>query len=69
MLIRPTGLERVLRGLPQDEIADLGDLKLHRYSRFNIELLEGKKKYAFKDHCSKDKTSTVKGNSAPTRYV
>ena len=37
------GLEIGLRGLPQDAISDLGDLKLHRYNRFNIELLEGKK--------------------------
>ena len=69
MLIRPTGLERGLIGLPQDEIFDLGDLKLHRYSRFNIMILECKKKYAFKDHCSKANTSTVKGKSATTRYV
>ena len=69
MLIIPTGLERGLRGLPQDEISNLVDLKLHRYRRFNINLLEGKKKYAFKDHCSKDNTSTVKGKSATTRYV
>ena len=63
------GLERGLRGLPQGTILDLGDLKLHIYIRFNIELLEGKKKYAFKDHCSKDNTSTVKGKSAKTRHV
>ena len=63
------GLERGLRGLLQGAISDLRDPKLHRYSRFNIELLEGKKKYAFKDHYSKDNTSTVKGNSATTRYV
>ena len=43
ILIRPTGLEIRLKGIPQDEILDLGDLKLHRYNRFNIELLEGKK--------------------------
>ena len=30
---------------------------------FNIELLECKKKHAFKDHCSKDHTSTIKGKS------
>ena len=69
MLIRPTRLERGLIRLPQDEISNLGDLKLHRYSRFNIELLEGKKKYAFKDHCTKDNTSIVKGKSATTRYA
>ena len=69
ILIRPAGLERWLIGLPQGAISDLGDLKLHRYNRFNIELLEGKKKYAFKDHCSKDNTSTVKGKSTTTRYV
>ena len=68
MLIRHTRWERGLIGLPQDEISDLGDLKLHRYSRFNIDLLEGKKKYAFKDHCSKDNTSTVKVKSTTTRY-
>jgi len=67
--VRPMGLERGLRGLPQDEISNLGDSKLHRYNRFNIELLEGKKKYAFKDHCSKDHTSPVKGKSATARYV
>jgi len=69
ILIRPGGLERGLRGLPSDEISDLGDLKLHRYSRFNIELLEGKKKYEFKVHCNEDNTLTVKGKSATTRYV
>ena len=58
------GLEGGLRGLPKDTILDLGDMKLHRYNRFNIELLEGKKKYAFKDHGSKKNTSTVKGKSA-----
>jgi len=55
------GLERGLRGLPQDAISDPGDPKLHRYNIFNIELLEGKKKHVFKDHYSKDHTSTVKG--------
>ena len=69
ILIRPMGLEIGLRFLPQDEISDLGDLKLHRYNRFNIELLEGKKNHTFKDHCSKDHTSTVKGKSPTTRYV
>ena len=63
------GLERGLRGIPQEKILDLGYLKLHRYNRFNIELLEGKKKYAFKDHCSKDNISTVKGKFSTTRYV
>ena len=62
-------LDRGLRGLPQDEISDPGDPKLHIYSRFNIELLEGKKKHAFKDHCSKDYTPTVKGKSPIARYV
>ena len=56
-------------GLRKDEISDLGDLKLHRYNRFYSYLLEGKKKYAFKDHCSKDNTSIDKGKSATTRYV
>ena len=69
MLIRPTGLERGIIGIPQEKILDLGDLKLHKYNRLNIGLLEGKKKYAFKDHCSKDNTSTVKGKSTTTRYV
>ena len=69
MLIRPRRLERGLRGLPSDEISYLGDIKLHKYNRFNIELIEGKKKYAFKDHCNKDNTSTVKGKSPTTRYV
>ena len=50
-------------------ISNLGDPKLHRYNRFNIELLEGKKKYALKDHFTKDNTSTVKGKSATTRYI
>ena len=50
------GLERGLKGIPHGEISDLGDLKLHRYNKFNIKLLEGKKKDAFKDHCSKDHT-------------
>ena len=63
------GLERGLRGLPQDEISNPGDPKLHRYNRFNIKLLEGKKKHAFKDHCSKDHTSTVKGKSPTAGYV
>ena len=69
ILIRPMELERGLRGLPEDEISEPGELKLHRYNRFNIELLEGKKKHAFKDHCSKDHTSTVKGKSPTVRYV
>ena len=43
ILIRPTGLERGLIGLPDGAISDLGDPKLHRYNRFNIEFLEGKK--------------------------
>ena len=63
------GLEIGLRGLPQDAISDLGDMKLHICNLFNIDLLEGKKKYAFKDHCNKDNTSTIKGNSATKRYV
>ena len=69
IFIRPVGLERGLRGLPHDEISDPRDPKLHRYNRFNIELLEGKKKRAFKDHYSKDHTSTVKGKSPIARYV
>ena len=63
------GLEIGLIGQPQDEFSDLGDMKLHIYNRFNIELLEGKKRYAVKDHCNKDHTSTVKGKSTTTRYV
>ena len=63
------GLERGLRGLPQDTISNLENMKLHRYNRFNIKLLEGKKKYAFKDHCSKDNTSIIKVKSATTSYV
>lgn len=69
ILIRPVGLERGLRGLPQDVILDPGDPKLHRYNRFNIKLLEGKKMHAFKYHYSKDHTSIVKGKSPTTRYV
>ena len=69
ILIRPWGLERGLRELPQDKISDPRDPKLHRYNRFNIELIEGKKKHAFKDQCTKDHTSTVKGKSPTTRYV
>ena len=63
------GLERGLTRLPQGAISELGDLKLHRYNRFNIELLEGKKQYSFKDHCSKDNTSIAKGKYDTTRYV
>ena len=63
------GFEIGLSGLSEGMISGLGDLNLHIYSRFNIELLEDEKKYAFKDHCSKDNTSTVKGKSATTRYV
>jgi len=50
ILIKHVGLERGLTGLPQYEISDPGKPKLHRYNRFNIELLEGKKIHAFKDH-------------------
>jgi len=63
------GVEIGLIGLPKDEIIDLGDPKLHRYNIINIKLLEGKKKYAFKDHCSKCHTSTVKGKFTTRRYV
>ena len=63
ILIRPVGLERGIKGLWQGKISDFRDTKLHRYNRFNIELLEGKKNHAFKDHCSKDHTSTVTGRS------
>ena len=63
------GLEQGLRMLPQGAILDLGDPKLHRYNIFNIELLEGKNKYAFKDHCIKENTSIGKGKSATKRYV
>ena len=69
ILIRPTGLERGIIGLPKDEILDLRDLKLYKCNRFNIEVLEGKKKYAFKDHCSKENTSTIKGKYTTTQYV
>lgn len=41
--IRLTGLEIGLSGLPQDKILILGDLKLHRYDRFNIDLLQREK--------------------------
>ena len=63
------GLERELRGIPRDKILDPGDPKLHRYNKFKIELLEGKKKHAFKDHYNKDHTSTIKGKYPTTRYV
>jgi len=69
ILIRLVGLHRGLRGLPQDEILDPRDLKLQRHNKFNIKLLEGKKKQAFKDHCSKDHTLTVKGKSPTATYV
>ena len=69
ILIRPMGLEIRLIVIPQDEISNPIDTKWHRCNRFNFELLEGKKKHAFKDHCSKDHTSTVKGKSPTTRYV
>ena len=62
-------MERGLKGLPQNEISDPKELKLHRYNIFKIELLEGKKKHAFKDHYSKDHTSTVEGKSPIARYV
>ena len=63
------GLERGLRFLPQENKLDPADQKLHRYNRLNIELLEGKKKHAFKDHCSKDHSSTVKGKSPTEIHV
>lgn len=68
ILIRHVELEKGLKGLPQNEILDPRDPKLHKYNIFNIELLKGKKKHAFKDHYSKEHTSTVKGKS-PTKYV
>jgi len=61
------GLERMLRGISQDSISNPTDPKLHRYNIFNIELLEGKKKHAFKDHCSKDYISIFKGKYPTTR--
>ena len=42
--VRPMALERWLRGLLQDRKAYIEDLKWQRYTRFNIKLLEGKKK-------------------------
>jgi len=69
ILIRHVGLEIWLRGIPQDEILVHRDPKLYGYNTFNIELLEGKKKHAFKDHCNKDHTSKVNGKSPTTRYV
>ena len=42
--VRPMALERRLRGILQDWKLDIEDLKWQRYTRFNIELLEGKKK-------------------------
>ena len=63
------GLEGRLRGLPQEKVLYHGDPKLHRYKKFNIKLIEYKKKNAFKDHCSKDHTSAVKGMSPTMRYV
>lgn len=69
ILIRPMGLQRGPGGLRQDKISDPEDPKLHRYNRLNIKLLEGKKNHAFKDHCSKDHTSIVKGKSSIARYV
>ena len=41
--VRPVAFKSIFRGLPQDLISDIEDLKSHRYIRFNIELLEGKK--------------------------
>jgi len=38
------GLERGLRGISQDAISDLGDPKLQRYNRFNIEILQSEKR-------------------------
>ena len=42
--VRPMALERRLIGLLQDQKLDIEDLKWQRYTRFNIELLEGEKK-------------------------
>jgi len=36
-------LERGFIGIPQEEISDLGEPQLQRYSRFNIELLQNEK--------------------------
>jgi len=69
ILICPMWLVIGLIGLPQDKVADPRYPKSHRYNRFNIKLLEGKKKHAFKDHYSKDHTSIVKGKSPTTRCI
>ena len=42
--VRPVALEKQLRGIPQDRKLDIGNLKQQRYTRFNMELLEDKKK-------------------------
>jgi len=44
ILIRLVELEGGLIGLPHFTILDLGDLKFHRYIRFNIELLQSEKR-------------------------
>ena len=44
ILIIIVGVEIILRGLPQEEILDLGYPKLHRYIRFNIKLLQSEKR-------------------------
>lgn len=67
--IKHMGFERGFRGLLQYKISDLSDLKLHRYNGFNIELLDGKTKYALKDHCSNEHTSTVKRKYAIEGYL
>ena len=38
------GLERGLSGIPKNTILELGDLKLQRYNRLNIELLQSEKR-------------------------
>lgn len=63
------GLERGFKRLSQENISDLGYLKLHRYNKFNMELLESEKMYAFKGHDNKDHTPPVKGKSTTTSYV
>jgi len=44
ILIRLVELEILLRGVPQEEISNLGDPKLQKYIRFNIKLLQSEKK-------------------------
>ena len=46
-MIRLAGLERLLRGLLQEPISNLGDPKLQRYIKFNIKLLQSEKRCVF----------------------